>query len=173
MINQQTLSGRWQEVSGKLKEKWGKLTDDDVRTFNGNVDQLIGRIERKTGEAREEIEKYLDRLADDGSGILAGVRDTIETTADHATESAREGYDAMRQGYAEAEKIVQDRPGQALAMAFGVGLLSGLGVALLLRDRNHASRVAQGRSAAEHFGRQMLDALTGIIPDSLTKNVRH
>jgi uncharacterized protein YjbJ (UPF0337 family) len=172
MINQQTLSGKWHEVRGKLKEKWGKLTDDDLRTFNGNVDQLIGRIQHKTGETREAVQEFLDELADESSGMLSGVRDTIEATASQAADSAREGYDALRQGYAEAEKVVQERPGQALAMAFGIGLLSGLGVALLLRDRHHVSRVAQSRTAAEHFGRQMLDALSGIIPDSLTKNVR-
>ena len=43
MVNQQVLTGKWNEVSGKLKEKWGKLSDDDLRGFNGNVEQLVGK----------------------------------------------------------------------------------------------------------------------------------
>ena len=172
MINQQVLGGKWHELSGKLKAKWGKLSDDDVRSFNGNVEQLVGRIQHKTGETREAVERFLDQLTDESSGVFSGVRDKVEETAGQAADSAREGYEALRQGYAEAEKVVQQRPGQAVAIAFGLGLLGGLGVALLLRDRNHESRFVQGRAAAEHFGRQMLDAVAGIIPDSLMKNHR-
>jgi hypothetical protein len=111
-------------------------------------------------------------LTDEGAGVFSGVRDKVEEIANQSTASAREGYESLRQGYAEAEKVVQQRPGQAVAIAFGLGLLGGLGVALLLRDRNHESRFTQGRAAAEHFGRQMLDVLAGIIPDSLMKKPR-
>jgi uncharacterized protein YjbJ (UPF0337 family) len=172
MINQQVLGGKWHEVSGKLKAKWGKLSDDELQTFNGNVEQLVGRIQHKTGETREAIERFLDQLADEGSHVFSGVRNTVEETANQTADSAREGYEALRQGYAEAEKVVQQRPGQAVAIAFGLGLIGGLGVALLLRDRNHESRFSQGRAAAEHFGKQMLDALAGIMPDSLTNKPR-
>ena len=169
MINQQILSGNWNELKGKLKQKWGKLSDDDLRSFNGNVDQLVGRIQQKTGESREAIEEFLDQVAEEGSQFVSGVRDKIEQTAEHAAERAREGYEALRQGYAEAEKVVQERPGQAVAVAFGLGLLSGLGVALLLRDRHHESRLSHGRDLAEHFGKQMMNAFAGVVPDSLAK----
>ena len=52
MVNQQTLTGHWNEVRGKLKEKWGQLSDDDLRSFSGSIDQLVGRIQEKTGDAR-------------------------------------------------------------------------------------------------------------------------
>jgi uncharacterized protein YjbJ (UPF0337 family) len=169
MVNQQTLSGNWNELKGKLKQKWARLSDDDLRAFNGNVDQLVGRIQQKTGESREAIEEFLDQVALEGSRFAADARDEIEETADEAVERAREGYEAFRRGYAEAEKVVQQRPGQAIAVAFGLGLISGLGIALLLHDRNQGSRLAHGRDSAEHFGRQMLNALAGIVPDSLAK----
>jgi uncharacterized protein YjbJ (UPF0337 family) len=172
MINQEVLGGKWHELSGKLKAKWGTLSDDDVRTFNGDVEQLVGRIQHKTGETREAVERFLDQLTDEGAGVLSDVRDKVEETAGQAAESARDGYEALREGYAEAEKIVQQRPGQAVAIAFGLGLVGGLGVASLLRDRHHESRFEQRRAAADHIGRQVLDALAGIIPDSLMKNSR-
>src|SRR5262245_7846004 len=56
MVNQQTLQGNWNEIKGKLRSKWGQLTNDDLQTAHGNVDQLIGLIQRKTGEARSSIE---------------------------------------------------------------------------------------------------------------------
>jgi uncharacterized protein YjbJ (UPF0337 family) len=169
MINQQVLGGKWLELSGRLKAKWRQLADDDLRTFNGNIEQLVSRIQHKTGEARQDIERFLDEITDEGSDVFSSARDKVDETAGQAAESAREGYEALRQGYAEAEKVVQQRPAQAVAIAFGIGLLGGLGVALLFRERNHESRFTQGRVAAEHFGRQMLDALAGIMPESTKK----
>ena len=51
-INAQELQGQWNELRGKVKEKWGHLTDDDLEVQGGNFDQLIGRIQKKTGEGR-------------------------------------------------------------------------------------------------------------------------
>jgi len=51
-VNQQTLEGNWNEIKGKLHERWGQLTQDDLQRARGDVDQLVGLIQRKTGEAR-------------------------------------------------------------------------------------------------------------------------
>jgi uncharacterized protein YjbJ (UPF0337 family) len=172
MINQQLLDDNWHEVCDKLRAKWGDLSEDDLRTFNGNVEQLVGRIQYKTGETREAIERFLERLADEGSGVFSGIRDKIEETTDQAVAGARVGYEALRQRYTEAERVVQQRPGQAVGIAFGLGILSGLGVALLLHDWRRGSTISRSRSAAEHLGRQMLDALAGIMPDSRARKPR-
>ncbi len=66
MVNTQVLQGQWNQVRGQLKKKWGQLTDDDLRFNNGNIDQLVGKIQHKTGEAREAIEQYLDELTSQG-----------------------------------------------------------------------------------------------------------
>jgi len=137
MINQQVLDGNWHELSDKLKAKWEALTDDDLRTFDGNVAQLVGRIQQQTGESRESVELFLDRLTDEGSGFFSAARDKVGATAGQAADSVRSGYGALRQGYTEAGKVVQKRPGQTVAIAFGLGLVAGLGAALLLRGRNH------------------------------------
>ena len=65
MIDQQILSGNWREVSGKLKAKWGQLTDNELQAFNGNVEQLVGRIQEKTGESRAAVEQFLDQIGDE------------------------------------------------------------------------------------------------------------
>ncbi len=164
MVNQQVLAGKWNEVSGKLKEKWGELTDDELRTFNGNVDQLVGRIQRKTGETRDVIEEFLGEFAEEGSDMAARMRDKVQEGAKQVADSARQGYEAVRHGYAEAERTIQQRPGQSLAVAFGLGMLAGVGVAILFRERPSESTLNRGRGATEQFGRQMLEALAGMMP---------
>jgi uncharacterized protein YjbJ (UPF0337 family) len=172
MVNQQVLAGKWNEVSGKLKKKWGKLTDDDLETFNGNVDQLVGRIQRKTGESRDAIETFLGEVAEEGAEMMSDLRGRVEEAAEQVTEGMRQGYQRVRGGYAEAERVVQQRPAQSVAVAFGLGLLAGLGAAMLLRERAPSSRFGHSRAAAEQFGRHMLDALADMIPESLMKKTR-
>ena len=170
MVNQQILAGRWNEISGMLKQKWGKLSDDDVQAFNGNVEQLVGRIQHKTGESREAIEKFLGQVADEGSHMAAGFRDTIEEQAAQFAETTRESYDAVRQRYSEAGKVVREHPGQSIAVAFGLGLLAGLGLALALRKGPLESTISKGRTASEHYGRQVLDALAAMMPEARGKD---
>lgn len=54
------IKGNWNLIKGMLKQKWAKLTDDDLRFIDGKEDELIGRIQKRTGETREEIEKVVD-----------------------------------------------------------------------------------------------------------------
>lgn len=53
--------GRWDQLRGKAKQRWGDLTDDDVDVTEGNWDELVGRIKERTGETNEEIERRLAR----------------------------------------------------------------------------------------------------------------
>ena len=59
-VNIQALKGNWNEIKGKLRNKWGQLTNDDLQQARGNIDQLVGLIQRKTGEARTSVEKFLE-----------------------------------------------------------------------------------------------------------------
>ncbi len=54
MINQQMLYGDWNEIKGQLRRRWGQLTDDDLPQIRGDAEQIIGAIQRKTGEARSD-----------------------------------------------------------------------------------------------------------------------
>jgi uncharacterized protein YjbJ (UPF0337 family) len=51
------IKGDWNITKGKLKQKWAKLTDDDLQYADGKCDELLGRIQKRTGETREAVEK--------------------------------------------------------------------------------------------------------------------
>lgn len=58
-MNKLELFGDWNIIRGKIKQKWATLTDDDLQFVEGKQDELIGRIQKRTGEAREVVERAL------------------------------------------------------------------------------------------------------------------
>jgi uncharacterized protein YjbJ (UPF0337 family) len=59
-MNQDRIEGNWTQFKGKVKEQWGKLTDDDLDIIAGKRDQLLGRIQERHGIARDEAERQLN-----------------------------------------------------------------------------------------------------------------
>lgn len=58
-MNTDTMKGNWNVTKGKLKQKFAQLTDNDLTYVEGKEDELLGRIQKKTGQTRENIEKFL------------------------------------------------------------------------------------------------------------------
>lgn len=58
-MNNLQIKGDWNIIKGKLIQKWANLTDDDLQYAEGKKDELIGRIQKRTGESREAVEKAL------------------------------------------------------------------------------------------------------------------
>jgi uncharacterized protein YjbJ (UPF0337 family) len=58
-MNKLEIKGDWNILKGKVKQKWANLTDDDLRFTAGKEEELIGRIQKRTGEARENVEHAL------------------------------------------------------------------------------------------------------------------
>ncbi|MCL4638535.1 MAG: CsbD family protein [Olivibacter sp.] len=56
------LKGSWNELKGKVKQKWSELTDDDLTYAEGQEEELVGRLQKKTGQTREEVVNYLNSL---------------------------------------------------------------------------------------------------------------
>jgi uncharacterized protein YjbJ (UPF0337 family) len=70
-MNWDTVKGDWKQFKGKVKEAWGKLTDDDLDVVAGKRDQLIGAIQKGYGIARDEAERQVqqfERSCGDGEG---------------------------------------------------------------------------------------------------------
>jgi uncharacterized protein YjbJ (UPF0337 family) len=56
------FKGNWNETKGKLKQKYGQLTDDDLAFAEGKDDELLGRLQKKLGKSKEEIRKVIESL---------------------------------------------------------------------------------------------------------------
>ena len=54
------VEGNWKQFKGKVKEQWGKLTDDDLTTIEGRRVELVGKIQERYGIAKDEAEKQVD-----------------------------------------------------------------------------------------------------------------
>jgi uncharacterized protein YjbJ (UPF0337 family) len=139
MINEATLQGNWNEIKGKLRKHWGQLSNDDVQTFNGNIDQLVGLIQRKTGEARSQVEDYLNELTKNGSAsvteVAENVREYVHQAADRIQEGSQQAMDTFREGYGQAEDMIRERPTESVAFCFGIGVFVGLLIGASLRSR--------------------------------------
>ncbi len=61
-MNWDQIEGNWKQFKGTVKEKWGKLTDDDLDTINGKKEHLLGKIQEKYGIAKEEAEEQLKKF---------------------------------------------------------------------------------------------------------------
>ena len=59
-MNSDQLKGRWKQLKGSVKERWGKLTDDDLDVIDGKQEQLIGMIQERYGLAREAAQKQVE-----------------------------------------------------------------------------------------------------------------
>jgi len=165
MLNTQEVQGRWNQVKGKVKERWGQLTDDDLQLVSGNVDQLVGKIQQRTGEQRQVIENVLNDLSKGGEKAAATVQqakqavgayaqeaatrvregvdqaqEKVRESLDDAREAVSEGYEQtrrqVRRGVEQAGRVVRDRPAESVATLFGIGLLAGVLTGVLLHTDN-------------------------------------
>jgi uncharacterized protein YjbJ (UPF0337 family) len=59
-MNEETLKGRWTQLKGRVREQWGKLTNDDIDQIQGRTEQLVGKIQERYGIARDEARRQVD-----------------------------------------------------------------------------------------------------------------
>lgn len=73
-MNLDILQGQWAQLKGRVKEKWGQLTDDDFTAIGGKKDQLIGKIQERYGIARDEAERQVDDFLRESSSFTRSAR---------------------------------------------------------------------------------------------------
>jgi len=139
MATREQVLGNWNQLKGKVKEHWGQLSDSELDQVKGNVDQLIGLVQMKTGEARGQIEKFLDQLSDDSGGAVAQVTEKARDYMNQGAEAMRGAADQVREraqdGMETAQQLVRRHPAEAVAVAFGTGLIVGIVCGLACRSR--------------------------------------
>jgi uncharacterized protein YjbJ (UPF0337 family) len=71
-MNRQQFEGNWLQFKGKVKEKWGKLTDDDIAQINGKYGQLMGALQKKYGYSKEQAEREFSSWNVESRGSTMG-----------------------------------------------------------------------------------------------------
>lgn len=90
-MNEEQFKGRWNEIKGKVKERWGRLTDNEITEINGRRDQLLGYIQTKYGIAKERAELELSRFMDTYNAASSDAK----STKSDASRSAYNDKSAM------------------------------------------------------------------------------
>lgn len=62
-MNSDQFEGKWKQLKGSVKQRWGKLTDDDVTALSGKKDELIGKLQERYGITREQAQREADEWA--------------------------------------------------------------------------------------------------------------
>jgi uncharacterized protein YjbJ (UPF0337 family) len=126
MATQQEISGKWKQLAGKVKEKYGQITDNDLARVNGSVEQLVGLVQQKTGQTREQIEAFLEECGESCESMMGRVSEY----ASAAGEALKDGYDTVagqtKRGYDSSVKTMSRHPLESVGTAFGIGLVAGL-----------------------------------------------
>ncbi|MCO8124904.1 CsbD family protein [Stieleria sp. TO1_6] len=126
MVTKQEVSGKWDAIVGSVKQKYGQITDMDLKRVEGDLNKLAGLIQQKTGQSREQIEAYFDECCASADSVVGQVSEF----ASGAGEALREGYDhaasQARQGYKSTVKTLSRHPLESAGVALGVGLAVGL-----------------------------------------------
>jgi len=61
-MNDQEMEGKWNQVKGQFKQKYGKVTDDDATFSEGKFDEMLGRLQEKTGKTKSELRSEIEKM---------------------------------------------------------------------------------------------------------------
>jgi ElaB/YqjD/DUF883 family membrane-anchored ribosome-binding protein len=175
MLSSTMIEENWDQLRETIRQKWSQFSEAELEQFNGDVDDLVARIQRKTGASRESIQEFLqaasqkgtsmmNRMKDQVSGTVAGARETASNVA----EQARHGYEQMQSRVGDT---VHDHPGMTVAAAFGLGILAGIGLSLLLFEHEPERTSWKYSREARKAGRKFWDSIAENLPDSIARRV--
>lgn len=141
MISREQLMGNWNGVVGSIKEKFGEFTKDELAKVEGNFEQLVGLVQRKTGQSREQISSFISECCESAGTTYQQVANRTSNYVEAAGEIIRDNYDRValeaKKGMDYTAQSVGRKPLESLAIAVGSGLLAGLvlGISMASRKR--------------------------------------
>jgi uncharacterized protein YjbJ (UPF0337 family) len=131
------LQRNWEEVKGKLRDKWNQLNSDDLHRFDGDVDMLVELIERKTGASRESIEQFISEVGGQGYSILSKATEAAEHYGKEAIGGVQKKAAQLTEGanrrLHDAEAVVRQKPLETAVVCLGAGIACGVLLGLTLR----------------------------------------
>jgi uncharacterized protein YjbJ (UPF0337 family) len=127
------VEGNWKQMKGRVKERWGKLTDDNLTVIAGRRDQLEGMIQERYGYAKERARKEIDEwyrametdLAEQIETLRSGIQSLASTVERIAQEQLPRAPSKAREALNEAEDTLKRNPLAVVAIVLGLGFLIG------------------------------------------------
>ena len=141
MITREQLMGNWNSVVGSITEKFGEFTKDELARVEGNFEQLVGLVQRKTGQSQQQISSFISECCESAGTTYNQVANRASHYADTAGEIIRDNYDRVateaKKGMDYTAQNIGRRPLESLAIAVGSGILAGLvlGISMTSRKR--------------------------------------
>ena len=128
MVDQTNGESHWNQLVAFIKQKWNELSDSDLQQLQGDLQGVVALVQERTGLKRELIEAELDAVLKKGKLL-------VDQASQAASDMAGNASDVVQQQREQAEELIKSRPVQSVAAAFGVGLVAGVVVGLVLRSR--------------------------------------
>jgi uncharacterized protein YjbJ (UPF0337 family) len=128
------VEGNWKQMRGRAKERWGKLTDDDLTVIAGRRDQLEGVIQERYGYAKERARREIEdwyrsmesNLAEQLESLRSGIQSLSATVERIAQEQLPHARGRATEAIKQAEDAVKRNPLVVVAIALGFGFLIGM-----------------------------------------------
>lgn len=114
------LYSNWEELKGKVKKQWNKLTDDDIDEIEGNVNKLVARLSSAYGKTKDEMQKEIDQFFSQNK-----LGDKIKQVGDKLTEGAEKVKDNVQQYSSDMTKYMKECPVQSALISGAIGFVAG------------------------------------------------
>ena len=139
MVSRNELMGNWNGIVGSIKQKFGEFTRDELSRVEGNFEQLVGLVQRKTGKSREQISSFINDCCESAGTTYGQVANRASHYVDAAGDAIRENYDRValeaKKGLDYTAQSVVRRPVESIAIAVGAGIFAGLLLGLSMSNR--------------------------------------
>ena len=139
MVTRDKLMGNWNSIVGSLKEKFGEFTKDDLMRVEGNFEQLVGLVQRKSGQIKEQIASFISACCESAGTTYSQVANRTSQYADAAGEVIHDNDDYVtreaKKGLVYTAQSVRRRPIESLAVAVGSAILAGIVLGLSMSNR--------------------------------------
>ncbi len=131
------IEGNWDEIQGEIKNRWGKLTDDDLAEIDGSYKKLIGKLEKTYGYTQDEIEDKLRIFSDKLN--LENAKDMVEDIQEKITENAEKAWSIVKNKADEFQDgiycYVRCNPFRSMGAVSAAILLSVLAIKLFKKNK--------------------------------------
>ena len=139
MVSSNELMANWNGIIESLRAKFGNFTRDELARVEGNFEELVKLVQRKSGRSKEQIASFVSDCCESAGTTYGQVANRASHYADAAGEVLRDNYDRVaseaKKGLNYTAQSVGRRPLEFLALAVGSGIIAGVLIGLSMSGR--------------------------------------